>query len=176
MHERHENEQYFFDAPTLDHLAEFVGGFARPCCLCAPRLGQELERRGVAARVLDVDERFAGLRGFRRWDIYRPEWLGEEFGRIVCDPRFFNVSLSQLFTALRLLARHDWRQPLLVSYLTRRASSVLGTFAPFWLEPTGYHPGYQTVRKVARNEIEFYGNLGAEAHARLAGRGAWEVV
>src|SRR5262245_52487961 len=129
MYEKHENEQYFFDAPTLLYLADFVAGFERPCCVCAPLLGQELERRGVAVRTLDIDERFAALRGFRRYDIYRPEWLGEEFDLIVCDPPFFGVSLSQLFRALRLLARNDYAQPMLISYLTRRTANVLGTFA-----------------------------------------------
>jgi hypothetical protein len=160
MYEMHENEQYFFDKPTLLYLADFVSRFERPCCLCAPLLGQELERRGVRVRTLDIDERFAGLRGFRRFDIYRPEWLGEEFDLILCDPPFFGVSLSQLFSALRLLSQNDYRQPLLVSYLVRRSSNVLGTFASFGLQPTGYHPGYQTVQKIGRNDVEFYGNIG----------------
>lgn len=167
MYEKHENEQYFFDKKTLAHLAEFVSGFENPCCICAPLLGKELEQRGVAVRILDIDERFANLRGFRKYDIFKPEWLGEEFGLILCDPPFFSVSLSQLFTALRMLSRNDYRQPLLVSYLSRRASSVLGTFANFGLEPTGYFPGYQTVQSAARNDIEFFGNLGPELHHRL---------
>ena len=169
MYERHEAEQYFFDRETLDRLADLARGWENPCCLCMPMLGRELEARGVPVRTLDVDERFADLRGFRRWDLYRPEWLGEEFGLILCDPPFFRVSLSQLFHALRLLSRHDYQQPLLVAYLSRRASSIMGTFAPFGLEPTGFHPGYQTVQRLARNEVELFGNLGAEAHARLAG-------
>jgi hypothetical protein len=152
----------------MARLADFAAEFPHPCCLCAPRVGEELARRGVTVTILDVDERFAHLPGFRRLDLYRPEWLGEEFGLLLCDPPFFNVSLSQLFHALRLLARHDLRQPLLVSYLTRRAANLLGTFAPFGLEPTGFFPGYQTVQKLARNEVEFFGNLGAERHARLA--------
>lgn len=169
MYERHENEQYFFDKPTLAHLADFVAQFENPCCICAPLLGKELENRGINVRVLDIDERFASLKGFRKYDIYKPEWSGEQFGLILCDPPFFGVSLSQLFTALRLLSLNNYEQPLLVSYLSRRASSILGTFASFGLEPTGYFPGYQTLQKVERNEIEFFGNLGPELHQRLAG-------
>ena len=169
MYELHENEQYFFDRTTLGHLAEFVSGFETPCCLCAPMLGRELEQRGIEVRTLDVDERFASLNGFRRYDVYRPEWLGEEYGLIVCDPPFFSVSLSQLFAALRLLSMNNFEQPMLVSYLSRRASSVTGTFARFGLVPTGYCPGYQTVQKVERNEIEFFGNLGEARHRQLAG-------
>ena len=113
MQERHESEQYFFTDETTGHLADFAARFPNPCCICAPSVGVELGRRGVRARVLDIDERFATTRGFRHYDLFRPEWLGEEFGIILCDPPFFNVSLSQLFAALRLLSRNRYEQPLL---------------------------------------------------------------
>ncbi len=167
MYERHEHEQFFWDEPTLAHLADVVSAYPLPCCLCAPLLGQELERRGVETRTLDIDRRFATLRGFREWNLYRPEWLGEGFGLIVCDPPFFGVSLSQLFTAIRLLSRHDYAQPLLVCYLARRAANIEGTFRQFGLEPTGYEPGYRTVQDQERNRIEFFGNLGRATHTLL---------
>ena len=122
----------------------------------------------MRARVLDIDERFASTPGFRHYDLFRPEWLGEEFGIILCDPPFFNVSLSQLFAALRLLGRNRYEQPLLISYLRRRATSIEGTFARFGLRATGYCPRYQTVQALSRNEIEFFGNLSPELHSQLA--------
>jgi hypothetical protein len=159
MYERHEHEQYFWDEPTISHLADIAAQYPLPCCLCAPLLGQELEQRGVETRTLDLDTRFADLGGFREWNLYRPEWLGETFGLIVCDPPFFGVSLSQLFTAIRLLSRHDYAQPLLICYLSRRAINIQSTFWRFNLEPTGYEPGYRTVKDLDRNRIEFFGNL-----------------
>jgi hypothetical protein len=169
MYELHENEQYFFDRPTLTHLAAFLSAYPNPCCLCCPLLGRELAERGLTVRILDIDERFASLPGFRRYDLHRPEWLGEEFGIIVCDPPFYNISLSRLFAGIRLLSRNLYTQPLLVSYLVRRQANLLGTFSRFGLEPTGYRPTYRTVQKAERNEIEFYGNLGAAAHTLLSG-------
>jgi hypothetical protein len=168
MEERHANEQYFFTPATTARLADFVSDFANPCCICAPSVGVELARRGVRVRILDIDERFATTPGFRHYDLYRPEWLGEEFGIIICDPPFFNVSLSQLFTALRLLGRNRYEQPLLISYLRRRAASIEGTFNRFGLQATGYCPRYQSVQALERNEIEFFGNLSAAQHAKLA--------
>ena len=73
MDERHEHEQYFFDEPTLARLADVVASFPNPCCLCAPLLGKALVERDVAVRILDLDERFASLPGFRRYDLHRPE-------------------------------------------------------------------------------------------------------
>lgn len=159
IEEQHEREQYFFDASTLRALADFVQSFDRPCCLCAPMLGQELQTRGNVVRVLDTDERFADLRGFRRWDLYRPEHLDETFDLIVCDPPFFNVSLSQLFCAIRLLCRFDVATKVMISYPVRRSSAILGTFAPFNVRPTGFRPGYMTVQQCEKNEIEFFANF-----------------
>ena len=168
MQERHEKEQYFFTDETTGHLADFAARFPNPCCICAPSVGVELARRRVPVRILDIDERFAKTPGFRRYDLFSPDWLGEEFGLILCDPPFFNVSLSQLFAALRLLSRNRYEQPLLISYLSRRATSIVGTFARFGLTPTGYYPRYKTVQALARNEIEFFGNLPPSVHAELA--------
>ena len=159
MDERHEREQYFFDAGTVGRLADLVASFERPCCLCAPMVGRELHRRGRTVRVLDVDERFADLPGFVTWDLYRPRHLDEQFDLVLCDPPFFNVSLSQLFTSVRLLCHFDLSKPVMISYPVRRSRAVLATFAPFGLRPTGYHPGYQTVQKCEKNEIEFYANF-----------------
>lgn len=159
MYELHENEQYFFDATTLSRLMEFLRPIGSVCCLCCPLLGERLEQVGADVAILDVDERFAKLRGFRRFDIHRPDWQGDRFDIIVCDPPFYGVSLSQLFAAIRTLSRFDFAQPLMVSYLKRRSTAILGTFAKFDLKPSGYFPTYQTVQRVKRNEIEFFTNL-----------------
>lgn len=168
MYEQHKLEQYFFDPLTIRRLADFVAGYKNPCCLCTPMIAMELERRGLSVRTLEIDERFMTLKGFLKYNIYRPEWVGEAFDLIICDPPFFNISLSQLFTALRLLSRYDYSQPMLVAYLVRRGANLMHTFHRFNLQPTGYKPEYLTVQKTERNEIEFFGNLGAEAHAKLA--------
>ena len=157
--ELHAREQYFFDADTLEALADFVGRFERPCLLCAPMLGRALHERGRDVRVLDVDRRFADLPGFVEWDLYRPRHLDEAFDLVLCDPPFFNVSLSQLFTAVRLLCRFDLSHRVMISFPLRRSRALLGTFAPFGLAPTGYSPGYLTVQRCAKNDIEFYANF-----------------
>jgi Probable N6-adenine methyltransferase len=171
MHERHEHEQYFFVPETAAHLAAFAARFERPCCLCAPTVGVLFGERKVSARVLEIDERFAATPGYLHYDLYRPRPLDEAFGIILCDPPFEKVSPSQLFTAIRTLARGDYRQPLLICYPRERALALTGTFAPFGLTATGYHPRYQTVQAHGPEDIEFYGNLPDELHAELARAG-----
>jgi hypothetical protein len=159
MLEKHEREQYFWDTATVEQIANVTARFASPCALCAPLLGALLESQEVSCRVLDIDTRFSGLSGFTPYDIYRPTWLGEEFGVIVCDPPFWIVSLSQLFTVIRLLSRYDTNQPLAICYPSRRGANLCGTFARFGLRPTGFFPKYLTVQSVERNEIEFFANF-----------------
>ena len=169
--ERHDREQYFFDPPTLSALADVVARYERPCLLCAPMLGRALQRRGRTVRVLDVDERFANLPGFTRWDLYRPQHLDESFDLVLCDPPFFNVSLSQLFTAIRLLCGFDLTLAVMISYPVRRSSAILGTFAPFGLRPTGFRPQYLTVQKCEKNEIEFFSNFELHIDGAVATEG-----
>ena len=94
MYELHENEQYFFDQETLEKLSNVLKQFNSVCCLCVPSLGEKLELEGREVRILDIDTRFQRLKGFCFFDIHRPEWIGETFDLIICDPPFFNVSLS----------------------------------------------------------------------------------
>ena len=169
MYELHENEQYFFDGATLEYLTDFLSQYESPCCLSAPAVGKLLSERGAKVSVLDIDERFSQVPGFRRFDVFRPEWIGEKFDIILCDPPFFKVSLSQLFRAIRLLSQHDYLQPLLISYLVRREANICGTFSRFDLQPTGIFPTYQTVRSCAKNDIEFFGNLPAKGVLPLRG-------
>ncbi len=159
MLEQHTIEQYFWDQITIHAVADVAARWENPCCLCAPMVGRELQNRGVRARVLDIDERFSDLAGFAKYDVYRPAYLGEEFGVIVCDPPFWIVSLSQLFSAIRLLSRHDYTQKIAICYPQRRSANLMGTFARFGLQPTGFLPKYVTVQDSERNQIEFFSNF-----------------
>jgi len=170
MKERHEHEQYFFDSPTLDRLVDFVRPFDNPCCLCAPLLGKTLVDCGVNVRILDIDERFADVPGFQHFDLTQPEWLGERFGLIFCDPPFFNVSLRQLSSAIRLLSQHDVQQPLGLTYLHRREAVFLRTFSDLNLQPTDFFPTYTTVAPDPKNDIRLYTNLDAPRLALLQAR------
>lgn len=143
-------------------------GFENPCCLCAPALAAAMHARGRRVVALDVDERFAGLPRFIRWDLYRPTHLEQRFDLIICDPPFFKVALGQLFRAVRVLARFDLSVPVAISYLARREAALLSVFAPFGLGPTGYAPGYRTVRRCDRNDIRLYANFDVPLWTRSA--------
>lgn len=155
MIELHKKEQYFFDEDTVKKLADFAGKFQNPCCLCAPTLGVELEKRKIPVTTLDIDLRFSNLKGFVQYDLYKPVALDQKFGIIICDPPFNIVKLSQLFTAIRLLSTD--KQPLWISHLARRKYDLMATFLWFKLRETGFFPSYQIPQEP--NYIQFYGNV-----------------
>jgi hypothetical protein len=169
MVELHENEQYFWTDETVADLAERTQKFELPCCLCTPLLGRELSRRGVRCRTLDMDERFGDVPGFEKFDLCRPKFRAEKFGVIVCDPPFWNVSLSQLFGTIRLLSQYDWQQPMAICYPTRRSKNLCATFAKFGLQATGIFPMYQTVQARETDRIEFFANFDFGARDALVG-------
>src|SRR5262249_1967369 len=124
------------------------------------------EQRGHVVPTLDLDERFAHLRGFVRWNIRRPTPLMFKPDLIICDPPFFGVSLSELFGAIRLLACFDTWTCVAVSYLSRRAGAITGTCRPFNLRGTAYRPAYVSVENAGRTSIELFANF----HDPLWGR------
>lgn len=167
MYELHKHEQYFFDDATIKHLAAFLSVYENICVLCAPMLGRLLSNIKSNVTVLDVDDRFADTKGYLNWNIYKPQWINQSFDIIVCDPPFFNVSLSQLFKAIRMLSHNNFDQKLMIGYLSRRSHALIGSFNLFNLLPTGYYPSYVTVQNTEKNEIEFFGNLNAAELERL---------
>lgn len=163
MQELHENEQYFFTEQTLKQFSELLAPFQNPCILCAPTLAQNLQASAGTQkkiRALDIDTRFEkSLPGFQLWNLYKPTRIAEQFDVIFCDPPFFNCSLSQLFSAIRLLSNFDYSQPIMLCYLRRREQALLGTFAKFSIQPTGIFASYKTVQSSERNEIQLYSNI-----------------
>lgn len=156
--EKHEAERSFFDHETIEELADLVDCFENPCCVRTPMLAQALLERGREVALFDVNERFTSLPGFRKWDLERPLYLNEEFDFVICDPSFHNVSLRQLFHALRTLTHFRYDQPLAITYLTRRKGPFLRAMADFNLADTGYRPGYASVEETP-DEISLFANF-----------------
>jgi len=159
VHEDHQKEQYFFAPHTVQKLADLLAGYRQSCCLCAPMIARELAVRGQGTRLLEIDTRFADVPGFLRWDLYRPQQLGERFDAILCDPPFHIVRLSQLFTALRVVCHGDLSTPIFLCHLERRAVDVCGALAPFGLVPTDIEVGYVSVKPTPENRVCIYTNV-----------------
>jgi hypothetical protein len=159
VHEDHHREQYFFDPPTVQRLADLLADYAAPCCLCAPMIARELVVRQQPVRLLEIDARFSDVPGFVSWDLYRPRPLSERFDAILVDPPFHKVRLSQLFTALRILCQGDLTTPIFLCHLESRAADVCGALAPLGLLSTDVPVGYVSVKDIPENRVCLYSNV-----------------
>jgi hypothetical protein len=166
--EQHRNEQYFFDEATRDWLKVLLHHYTFPCLIGVPTVARVLVRYTTGTVLLDIDERFADVPGFKKWNLYRPEPVGD-FDVLVCDPPFKTVTFSQLFNALRVLANGDFSQPIMITGLASREADLLATFHPFKLRPTGIQARYVSVQdQDGRNKIMFYANFRVPWHHRPA--------
>ena len=185
MDEIHEREQYFWDGNTLSGIERVVEAHTSddssppdrldldPCFLCTPTLARQWTRGGKSATLLDVDRRFSDVPGFCYFDLSHPEsvWNSlrrRRFSIVVCDPPFFNLSLSQLRNAIRAISQYEPQQPLLISYLLRRENAFLEAFREFQLAPTGITPHYPSLTPGPKNDIRFYGNLSPVCYTAYA--------
>src|SRR5690242_16297101 len=85
--------QFFYTAETVARLADALDVYQRPCCLCTPRLALAWSNRGRIVRLLDYDERFRTIPGFRSFDLLKPEPVHEDFDVLIFDPIFIEAPI-----------------------------------------------------------------------------------
>lgn len=169
MYELHQHEQYFFDETTITQLTTFLSQFENICALCAPMVGKALNNAKKDITILDIDNRFTTEKGYLNWNIYKPGWINQTFDIIFCDPPFFNVSLSQLFKAIRMLSHNNFEQKLMLCYLSRRSEAIISSFHLFNIKSSGYYPSYITIQKIEKNQVEIFSNIQCK-HQLLASK------
>ena len=175
--EDHAYEQFFFDEPTRTSLLALLRQYERPLLMCTPSLAVAADEAGLPYLLLDRDERFAFLSGFRRFELDAPTPLTDyAFDAVFCDPPFANFGLDQLKETLRLLAPAPpsasaaaSAPPLYIAYNSRREGALLEEFAEQGLERI-CGLGYCSVKPKTQQHIFLYG-----PHARkLVGHGGGE--
>ena len=137
--EDHRLEQFYWDEPTRARLLDRLGEYRAPLLVGTPSLAVDAENAGLTTyTLLDVDERFAFLPGFRRYDLFDDAETPEfDCDAIFCDPPFANFELDQLKAALTrlvgaasLAGNLRWRgEPdLFMAYNAKREEELLQTF------------------------------------------------
>jgi hypothetical protein len=79
--------------------------FERPLLLCVPSLAVLAEESGQPYLLLEKDERFSFLTGFRPYDLLdpTPAPIDVPCDAVIADPPFANIELWQLSRALEVL-------------------------------------------------------------------------
>lgn len=161
--EDHSFEQFFFDEPTRRSLLDVLySRHQRPLLLCAPSLAVDAEKAGAAYLLLDRDERFAFLPGFRPFDLDRPSAVDDfAYDAVLCDPPFANFDLARLRHVLDVLAGADEARraaPLYLAFNARREEAIRAAFGEDELVRWGDGPlGYTSVKASTQQHIHLYG-------------------
>ena len=167
--EDHAYEQFFFDESTRDSLLSLLGRFERPLLLCVPSLAVNAEARNMSYLLLDRDERFSFLQGFRRFDIENAESQCDcvndyDYDAIIVDPPFANIDLQRLRQVLELLEsssadacdrQRRSRAPVYFAFNSKREEELLETFADFHLEAKS-SLGYSSVSAKTQKWLFLY--------------------
>jgi hypothetical protein len=95
IEEDHAYEQYFFDETTRETLCGLIARFERPLLLCVPSLAVLAEESGQPYLLLEKDERFSFLTGFRPYDLLdpTPAPIDVPCDAVIADPPFGNIEL-----------------------------------------------------------------------------------
>jgi Probable N6-adenine methyltransferase len=147
--------QFFYTAETARYLVTALDGYARPCCLCTPRLAWEWNVRGRTVRLLDRDQRFASLPGFRPFDLLRPEPVGERFDVVIVDPVYYPA--TTLARAMRVLMDPQSETALYISFPVSRESELLSAFGAFGLRPLDAQLTWCNVSAEFQSTFRLYG-------------------
>jgi hypothetical protein len=94
--ELREYDQYFFSQKVLDTLVSNLKYESNIVCLCTPALANAFSIEGKETTCLDIDKRFDYLKGYKYFDILKPECLDFKPDVIIFDPPFFNINYANL--------------------------------------------------------------------------------
>jgi hypothetical protein len=168
IEERREVEQYFWSERTVCNLASAIADMENICCLTTPALATALHEEGRAhVALLDIDERFAHLPCFCRFDLLCPTAVSSQIDVIVFDPPFFYIPLEQLKKAVLTLTNGRTNVPLLIAFLAREESQLLGAFRDFGLCRTKFSLEYANVKESKWANYALYSNIDLPGVKRL---------
>ncbi len=119
--------QFFYTAECARKIVSLFYCYNKVCCLCTPRLAFEWQRKGKNVCLLDIDERFSNIAGYRPYDILRPEKLSATFDLIIAEPPF-NISAESFRAAIEAVASASPRATLALFYLKQNEHSLLDSF------------------------------------------------
>ena len=157
--EDHAYEQFYFDAQTRAKLEKMLSSYQRPLFVGVPSLAVDADTAGTPYLLLDRDERFGFLSGYRHFEFEHPAPISDyEYDVVLCDPPFANLPLDDLRVALESLAVDDESRaaPLYVAYNARREAALLEAFPG--LERKSSALGYESVKSRTQQQIILYGS------------------
>ncbi len=157
MKEHKKFEQFFFEGETKDRLFKMVKHFKEPLFLCTPTLAELAQREGMNYLLLDHDQRFRSLKGYRYFDLFKPHFIEDSFDAIFCDPPFSNISIPLFYKAIQTINGFQMTENLFICYISSNQKTLLDAFSDYHL---ARYPGslrYKSVKRQTQEKIFMFG-------------------
>ena len=147
--------QFFYTGETAARLADALDVYQRPCCLCTPRLALEWFKRGRIVRLLDYDERFQTIAGYRSFDLLKPEPVHEDFDVLIFDPIFVGAPI--LARAVRVVLASSAKADLFMTFPVDRERELLAAFSAYHLQRIDFPVSCCNIKPDYCNLFSLYG-------------------
>ncbi|PIE89188.1 MAG: hypothetical protein CR997_12510 [Acidobacteria bacterium] len=157
MKEQKKFEQFFFDVETRYRLFNMAAHFKKPLFLCTPTLAEMAQREGRKYLLLDRDQRFRALKGYRYFDLFKPHFIEEPFDAIFCDPPFSNISIPFFYKAIQTINGFQMTENVFICYISSNQKALLDTFSDYHLVRYPESLRYQSVKRQTQEKIFLFG-------------------
>ena len=159
--ENRELEQYFWTKDIVKKILHACEYITHRCCFTTPSLAEGFMIDGRDETLLDIDDRFAYLKYFEKFDIknpHIPDGSGD-FNIIVIDPPFFNITTKELFEATNMITNNNFNTKIIIAYLVRFEYPLLETFAPYGISETSTSLEYSHIKPNKWRNFKLYSNI-----------------
>ena len=171
--ENRDNEQFFWTSDTVKRIMKATEYMYECCCFTTPSLAHAYHEQGREEKLLDIDERFAYLPRFEKFDIkdpHEPEEGAGAFSVIVIDPPFFVTSLQELFDATNVITGHDYSTKIIIGFLIRYEKTLLEVFKPYGISETSASLEYAHIKPNKWRNFALYSNIDLPGIKRIPGK------
>jgi len=121
-------DQFYFNKKTARFMVSMFNHYNNICCLCTPRLAHEWFEGGRTVTLLDIDERFTYLPGYRYYDLRNPIKLPMIFDLIIVDPPFF-LTAHEIHKAIDAIASQSLETTLYLIFPIERENELFAAFS-----------------------------------------------
>lgn len=167
--ELREIEQYFFTDKVLNDLTTALEYQDNILCLCTPAVADYFfYKRSKVVLLLDIDDRFNYLPGFKKFDMLKIDSnenltsiidLKEPLQLIFIDPPFFKINLIDIFNCIEYLSKGNKSIKLLFAFVIREERALLNVFKDYNLKLTKFKLEYKYVDATKWSNYGLYSNF-----------------
>ncbi len=149
--------QFFYTAKTATRLVDAMDHYQQVCCLCTPRLAREWQQRGRTVDLLDCDNRFAELPGYRQFDLLSPEVIDKQYDCVIFDPVFLPAATLRAAVDAVIGDKQTAQTDLFITFPGQRGAELTRAFHDYGLRRLAFKLEYCNVKPAFQDEFKLFG-------------------